>query len=141
MSVATPTSLLAALKAFWTTGGYNASIAPMYLSQADPKATYPLIILDSVDEILPGESPDDIPVEMFLRVEATDSDQARQIGRSLEAVIGPNAGRNPLVWTIGGETFNEPYENVPDKQPRRGKGGDPVWTYRMHRRWYISGKA
>lgn len=145
-----PESLLAALKAFWTANSLNVVIAPLYAEGAPPSPVFPLILVDGIDQVLPGETPDDIPVEMYLSAYAIGGAATRALGRKVEDWLDtqihptlpiPNPNRpTRFVWSVGAEKFNERDETTLDMDPRMKNAPARLCRYRMHYRFWISGQ-
>lgn len=134
-----PASLLAALADHWTDAGLDDAVAPLYCDEAPAGATYPFVLIDHVEEVLPGETADDTPVEVWVSVHATGKAEARAIARLAVAALDCGPHRNPLAWDTGSERFNERNTSTPDLSPSRGPEGDPVYKFRLHYTWWISG--
>jgi hypothetical protein len=143
---ATPTSLLAALSAYWSANDLDTSIAPLRAHGIHAGTAAPFVVIDKLDEVFPGPTPDDTPVEMFMTVWHESSDLARAASRAIQDHLGdpgevPQAiTRDPLTWTVGAEKFAERDSIAHDLTLRPYIGTKRAYRSRLHYRFWISGR-
>lgn len=93
--------------------GYFGRIAPgttkIYETEADPNVLPPYLLIESYEEVQPGETLEDMPVNLTLSIVSLDLDQARTLSQAVRnAVDSPNINAasirtQPFVWTGGSE--------------------------------------
>lgn len=145
----TATSLLGAIKDYWIANGLDDPVlgaGPLYAEGTPGSTPTPFVVIDRIDEVLPGITPDDKPVEMWLTVWHKSAEKARAAARLIEDHFGdpsevPNViERDRLVWTVGSENFAERDSSSPSRTPKKYLESAFAYLYRMHFRFWIKGR-
>lgn len=124
----TPADLLSAIVAFWADAGLETTIGHLTTERAAPGATFPRVVIESIEEPLPGRSAEDRDVRIMFAVQALTMEGAQAGARALHAALDPGPGRTPLAWTGGSETTSVRDTTKVGLLPGKGPGG--VYVYR-----------
>lgn len=141
----TPPSLIKALDQYWTDAGLTSEIGPLCIEGAPSSSALPFVVVDGLREVLPGETPDDRPVEVYMTVYAKTAAAANAGGKLIEDHLGDPAvvpaviEREQLAWAAGYEKFAERQESRAELLPSLYMASRP-FRYYIHYRFWISGR-